>query len=180
MNPRLHLLGLLARHVPHDSHEGAMLERMIRFVDSTPAALDWQHPDGHITGSAWVLDPSRSRVLLTFHRKLERWLQLGGHVEGSETVAEAALREAQEESGIAGISLHTLAVFDVDIHEIPATPKRAAHLHYDVRFLCAAPGDTPRATAESKEVRWVPLADVASFNPDASMLRMLAKTYKTE
>ncbi|EFL39240.1 LOW QUALITY PROTEIN: NUDIX hydrolase, partial [Streptomyces griseoflavus Tu4000] len=72
------------------------------------------HPDGmwkactegHITASGLVIDPERGRVLLTLHRKLEMWLQMGGHCEpGDVSLAAAALREATEESGIAGLAL---------------------------------------------------------------------------
>jgi 8-oxo-dGTP pyrophosphatase MutT (NUDIX family) len=176
MDPRLHLLQLLDRHQPHDEREAGMRDRIFRFVTETPAALDWRNPGGHVTGSAWVLDPSRGSVLLTFHRKLGRWLQLGGHVEDGETVPEAALREAHEESGLAGIELPWTAIFDVDVHEIPGNATRAAHLHYDVRFLCLGPDEAPRAGLESREVAWVKLDAVAALNPDASMMRMVAKS----
>ncbi|MEZ5401995.1 MAG: NUDIX hydrolase [Bryobacteraceae bacterium] len=176
MDAREQLAHLLDRHRPHDPAEADMLVRLAGFVRSDPHALDWRNSIGHVTGSAWVLDPTGARVLLTFHRKLERWLQLGGHVEDDETVPAAALREAHEESGLNGIVLAAETVFDVDIHAIPATPKRAAHLHYDVRFLCLAPAAEPRPNEESREVRWVPLDEVSTLNPDASMIRMLAKT----
>ena len=175
MNPREHLLRLLDAYAPHDDAEAAMRERMIAFVRQTIHALDPDHPPGHVTGSAWVLDPPRRRVLLTFHRKLDRWLQLGGHVDPGEAVPEAAVREAREESGLPAIALSP-GIFDVDIHLIPVRGVRAAHLHYDVRFLCVGPDVTPVASAESRAVAWVALNEVARRNADPSMMRMVAKS----
>ncbi|MEZ5354670.1 MAG: NUDIX hydrolase [Bryobacteraceae bacterium] len=182
MDPRQHLLGLLERHAAHDEREAEMLTRLKGFVQGSVSALDWRNAEGHVTGSAWVLDPGASRVLLTFHSKLGRWLQLGGHVEDDETVLEAAVREAREESGIPGIRIGSAGeapgggIFDVDIHLIPARGTRTAHWHYDVRFLCVGPAEAPVASAESREVAWVELEDVTRLNADESMRRMVEKT----
>ena len=83
--------------------------------------------------------------MLTHHRKLDRWLQLGGHVDGEQAVHVAALREAQEESGLQHFSFVKIAgrllPFDIDIHPIPATPAEPAHHHYDLRYLLLAGPD---------------------------------------
>lgn len=153
-----------------------MLERTLRFVESEPAHLDASHPAGHITGSAWVLDESRQLVLLTHHRKLGRWFQLGGHLDPGETVLEGALREAREESGLEDVRFLERSIFDVDVHPIPARVSQPGHYHYDIRFVVEVRRTQPRASAESKEVAWVALGDVARLNPDPSMVRMVAKT----
>ena len=94
--------------------------------------------DGHITGSAWVVDPAGSRLLLTHHRKLGKWLQLGGHSDGEPDTLAVALREAREESGLRVRPISN-AVLDIDIHTIPALKGEPAHLHYDVRFALRRP-----------------------------------------
>jgi len=176
--PRFDLLARLAAHTAWDATESEMLRRTWLFAVNEPHCLDPEHPPGHITGSAWVLDPAGTSVLLTHHRKLDRWLQLGGHVDPGETVLKAALREAEEESGIPGIRPIRSAVFDVDVHEIPARGPRPAHFHYDVRFVLRAERRAPVASSESRDLRWVPIADVAAWNPAPSVVRMVEKTLR--
>ncbi|CAN0163569.1 unnamed protein product [Chrysoparadoxa australica] len=111
-------------------------------------------------------------VLLTHHAKLNRWLQLGGHCDGIADARFVALKEAYEESGLSRIRLLSDAVFDVDIHEIPARGSEPAHLHYDVRFLMQAEAGKITASAESHALAWVPLADLSHHTRAESVLRM--------
>jgi 8-oxo-dGTP pyrophosphatase MutT (NUDIX family) len=130
-----------------------------------------------VTGSAWVVDAAHARVLLTHHRKLDMWLQLGGHADGDTDVLRVAMREAAEESGLTELIAVDAGVFDVDVHRIPPRGGEPAHLHYDVRFLLQGDASVPLVmTAESRDLRWVRLADVVSLGVDASVLRMVAKT----
>src|SRR5690606_30691327 len=94
---------------------------------------------GHFTGSAWLVDRSGMRVLLTHHRKLDRWLQLGGHADGEEDLARVALREAAEESGLRDLAVDA-DIFDIDRHRIPARGDEPGHWHYDVRHVVRCRG----------------------------------------
>jgi 8-oxo-dGTP pyrophosphatase MutT (NUDIX family) len=155
------LIHLLDSHKPFDTHEGFMLDRLREFVSTQEDCFERSLPAGHVTGSAWVVDLEREHVLLTYHVKLERWLQLGGHADGDPDVLKVAIREALEESGLENVRPVTEDVFDVDIHEIPAGNGEPAHFHYDVRFLLEADRRSPlRITAESKSLEWVRLEDV--------------------
>ena len=132
---------------------------------------------GHLTASAWIVDAARQRTLLTHHRKLDRWLQLGGHVDGDPDLAASALREAREESGLTKLVLVSAEIFDLDRHRIPARGTEPEHSHYDVRFLIEADPDEPLVvTGESKDLAWVELARVAELNPEASLRRLVLKT----
>ncbi|MFF8287953.1 NUDIX hydrolase [Streptomyces sp. NPDC016309] len=136
------------------------------------------HPDGmwkacgagHLTASALVVDPERGRVLLTLHRKLGMWLQMGGHCEpGDGTVAGAALREATEESGIAGLTLLPGGPARLDRHPIPAP----CHWHLDVQYVAVAPADAVEAISdESLDLRWFPYDEVAAV-ADTSVVRLV-------
>jgi len=119
------------------------------------------------------------RVLLVHHRKLDRWLQPGGHADGESDVARVALREAREETGLAALAFPgpDPVPFDLDVHEIPARPGEPAHEHHDVRFLLVAGPDDEdaRASEESHAVRWFPLSALETMDVDESVLRMARK-----
>ncbi|MFS8198663.1 NUDIX hydrolase [Streptomyces sp. CWNU-52B] len=139
------------------------------------------HPDGmwkactagHVTASALVIDPDRGRVLLTLHRKLRMWLQMGGHCEPEDTTLEAAaLREATEESGIAGLTLLPGGPVRLDRHPIPPP----CHCHFDVQYAAvAAPGAVQEISDESLDLRWFTYDEVPQV-ADASVVRLLAAT----
>jgi 8-oxo-dGTP pyrophosphatase MutT (NUDIX family) len=119
-------------------------------------------------------------VLLLHHRKLDRWLQPGGHGDPGETTGEqVALREAFEESGIAGLSLDAAAPrpLDVDVHDIPAHGEEPAHEHLDLRYVVRAPESArvSPALAELHEIRWVDWDGTAALDPDHGLRRALAK-----
>jgi 8-oxo-dGTP pyrophosphatase MutT (NUDIX family) len=151
-----------------------------RFLDllKHQRAFFRDHLPGHITGSAWISDISSTKVLLTHHAKLNRWLQPGGHADGDENVVRVARREAIEETGLKSIKLLTENIFDIDIHTIPVRPDFPAHDHYDVRFLFTADASEKfTVTEESHDLAWVPLSEIASrTSNNLSMLRMAEKT----
>ncbi len=170
-------LAELERYAPADEHERAMLERMRAFVAARADCFERTLAIGHVTGSAWVVDRDRAAALLTHHRKLGKWLQLGGHADGDPDVRGVARREAIEESGLARIEFANDAIYDIDVHDIPARGDEAAHVHYDVRFaFYAERGDVPVASAESHAVAWVPLAEIERFAIDDSVRRLVRKT----
>jgi 8-oxo-dGTP pyrophosphatase MutT (NUDIX family) len=127
--------------------------------------------DGHITASALVVDASRGRVLLTLHRKLRMWLQMGGHCEpADETLAAAALREATEESGIAGLTLLPGGPVRLDRHHTPCA------WHLDVQYAALAPAGAVEAISdESLDLRWFGYDEVATV-ADESVVRLLEAT----
>jgi len=160
-----------------DPHEHAMTAATLAFVEGHPDCLLRTCVPGHLTGSAWIIDCTRRRVLLTHHRKLDRWLQLGGHADGDPDLAAVARREAAEESGLRSVALVSPAIFDLDVHAIPARRDDPAHLHYDLRFLIEADADEPLViSTESKDLAWVPFDRVADYSAEASLLRMANKT----
>ncbi|KUN73744.1 NUDIX hydrolase [Streptomyces canus] len=139
------------------------------------------HPDGmwkaceagHITASALVVDPERGRALLTLHKKLGMWLQMGGHCEPEDTsLAAAALREATEESGIPGLTLLPGGPVRLDRHPIPPP----CHCHFDVQYAALAPsGAVETVSDESLDVRWFAYDEVAAVADD-SVVRLLEAT----
>jgi len=173
------VLGLLKRHTLGilDAHEEAMTTATIRFVEEHADCLWRTQLAGHLTGSAWIVSPDRTQTLLTHHRKLNKWVQLGGHADGDPDLPAVALREAQEESGLTRLHLVSREIYDLDCHEIPARKDAPMHWHFDLRFLIEADPLEPLVVShESKELAWVSLADVAKRNSEESMSRMVRKT----
>ncbi len=170
------VLRLLAAHPPYDDIERGFLEQILRFVRETPGFHRRETARGHLTTSAWIVDPGRQHALLLHHGKLDRWLQPGGHIEDDASLFDSALREAREETGLACRAVDA-AIFDIDIHPIPARGPEASHLHYDVRFLLEADaGAQPEVSAESNAVRWFGLDEVAALGGGPSIERMVEKT----
>jgi 8-oxo-dGTP pyrophosphatase MutT (NUDIX family) len=179
---RAQVLKLLRTHATRvlDAHEAAMTADTIRIVEADADCLLRSQLSGHLTGSAWIVDAARMRTLLTHHRKLDKWLQLGGHADGDPDLLAVAMREAREESGLTKLCAVSAEIFDLDRHWIPERKTEPAHWHYDLRFMIEADPTEPLAVSdESHDLAWVDLARVTSLNPEESMARMVRKTLST-
>ena len=165
------------------SSESTELEILVRFKDFVSQHEDCFKRDckpGHITGSALVVSPDYRRVVLTHHKKLEKWLQLGGHSDGDELTWRVAMREAEEESGLKQLAMaefyNQFGPFDFDIHYIPAHGQDPAHYHYDVRFLIVAQDTELAISEESKALEWFTIDDARKLTKaEDSMLRQFDK-----
>jgi 8-oxo-dGTP pyrophosphatase MutT (NUDIX family) len=175
---RNEMLTLLQAYAPSDNGEREMLARMIQFATAHEDCCERSLATGHMTGSAWVIDLNRTHVLLTHHRKLNRWLQMGGHADGDPDFRAVAFREAREESGLTRLQVLQQTPFDVDVHEIPERGSEPRHFHYDVRFLLQADRSEPLVVSdESHALAWLPLRELAAqADLDESLARMVRKT----
>lgn len=180
------LLEMLAHYRAAFPTEALTVDRMCHLVAQHADCFERTCRPGHITGAAWILSTDRRRCLLTRHRKLNRWLQLGGHADGQWCIEDVALREAREESGLEAFDFvlidGVLLPFDLDIHEIPARFDAEgrliedAHEHHDVRFLLVAhAGQEACASDESHEIGWFTPDEVVRLTDEHSVLRMLYK-----
>jgi len=166
-----HLLHDYARKEPaHD----ALAAEFGTLIDDVEDAFRRERLAGHFTASCWRVSAEGQRLLLTHHRKLQRWLQLGGHADGDRDLARVALKEAEEESGLSGLVLDDPAIFDIDKHWIPERKEVPGHWHYDVRFVIRALGGEDFVPSEeSLELAGRPVAEVTSDpQSDQSMQRM--------
>ncbi|MBV6442097.1 MAG: hypothetical protein EPGJADBJ_03796 [Saprospiraceae bacterium] len=138
----------------------------------------WQRSNlaGHLTGSAWVLNPRRDKALLIHHRALDKWFQPGGHADATDaSLAATARREALEECGLGELTLLSEAIFDLDIHVIPAKRDIPEHLHYDVRFAFAAASEMLNGDlSEIRDLQWVPLRELAAAEGVQQSVRRMA------
>ena len=144
-------------------------------ADKNPFSRKNQH--GHFTGSAWIVNPDKSKILMTHHKKIGKWLQLGGHADDEEDLLKVSQREAKEESGLNNFVILSKEIFDMDIHEIPSIGSEPKHLHYDIRFLLEAnPEESIIVSDESYDVAWIELDKIQQINSEDSIIRMVKKT----
>ncbi len=178
---RQHLSDLLSRYSAQWPEEQQIVDRFLAFIGSHEDCLLRSCVPGHITSSAWILSADEQSALLTHHRKLGRWLQLGGHVDGEAQIEEACLREAREESGMHEFTFlpwagEQLVPFDLDVHVIPERKLEPQHEHWDVRFLLrAAPDQELEISEESNQLEWAPLVRLQDFTDEESVMRLHRK-----
>lgn len=182
------LRGLLGAYAVRWPGEVDRTARFAAFIDAHPDCLLRSCVPGHLTGAALVTTPALDKVLLTHHRALGAWLQLGGHADGDGRLERVARKEAEEESGLKSLTwlAHPLVVgedggplpFDLDIHAIPASPRAPEHLHYDIRFILVATQAYHEAVVvseESHDVRWFTLPQARALTSETSMRRQFDK-----
>ena len=169
----------LRRYAAEHPDEQATVGRFLELLAQGASAFHRDHLPGHFTASALVLDRDFTRVLLTHHRKLNIWIQLGGHADGDLDLPRAAQREAVEESGLADVVLAGPSIVDVDIHRIPPHGREPGHDHYDVRYaFLADPGERLVVSDESHDLAWVPVERLGEYSREVSLHRAVRKALR--
>lgn len=181
------LIASLENHAKLFSEEKDFSDRIIAFLQKNmeKSFHNWHWDDGHITASMMIVNLEKTKVLLMFHKKLQKWLQFGWHSDDSPDVLSTAIREFHEESGIAEepsilsySSDMSIPIFDLDIHQIPPDLKwRPDHIHYDIRFLWSITDDTilSMQVDEVDDIRWFDIETVGDFITEIWTLRMIQK-----
>lgn len=161
------------------------VSRFKAFALSSSDVFERTHLEGHFTASAFVISEDKKHLLMTHHKKLGKWLQLGGHADGEEELEKVALKECEEESGLTSLQFlphprenFTAWIFDLDDHQIPPRKEEPVHIHYDVRFLLIAKNTPLVISDESIDLQWIPLDRVFSYNPERSIMRCVEKIAK--
>ena len=187
---RYTLIEMLQQYAELWPAERDVVARIERLVTRHPSCFERTCRPGHITGAAWVVSSDRKKAVLVHHRKLNRWLQPGGHADGDADVANVAWREATEETGIGSLQLMTwqgkVVPLDIDIHEIPARYDadgqliEDSHEHHDIRFLFVAgeefcSGDGLSVSEESHALGWFSDEQIRDLTDEESVLRLVEK-----
>lgn len=175
VSPNLRLQ--LTKYAQRWPDEAGVAAEFLSLLDDPADPFVRQRLAGHFTGSAWLVSADGQRVLLTHHRKLQRWLQLGGHADGDADLAQVALKEAEEESGLGGLVVEAAAPFDLDRHWIPERGAVPGHWHYDARYVVrAGASEAFVVSEESLALAWREIAALASDpGSDDSLRRMAGK-----
>jgi 8-oxo-dGTP pyrophosphatase MutT (NUDIX family) len=171
--PTFDLASALDQYRSPDPNEAEARTRFLDLLGAHPRCFWRDQFPAHFTASAWLVSADGERALLMHHRKLDRWLQPGGHADGDAELPRVALREAEEETGLSGLVVDA-ALFDLDAHQIPARTHEPAHWHYDVRFVVRATrSETFAANDESRAMAWRPVREIAiDTGIDPSIRRM--------
>lgn len=175
MTPNLELL--IENYIYTYPRERAPYD-MLNFYKTERSVFSKSNKKGHFTGSGWIVSPDKRKILMTHHKIINKWLQLGGHADGEGDLLKVALRESIEESGFREFKVLNETIFDLDIHKIPKTDSEISHFHYDVRFLLEADPSKESIVVsdESYDVAWIPIEGVLELNPETSIRRMIEKT----
>ena len=176
MSRRERLLDELRGYEPADDAEARNVEAVVNLLTTAPDPFSRDHfQPGHITASCYIVDGD-GRLLLHHHRRLNLWLQMGGHVEADEPTTAAALREGLEESGLVDLTLGD-GILDVDVHAIPASKGDPLHHHFDVRYLArtVAPRSVTMRDDESNALAWVSLARAEELMAAPESTRVIRK-----
>lgn len=158
--------------------EGDLVDTFVSVLTSYQKPFSRESRKGHFTGSAFVISSDFTKLLMTHHKKLGIWIQLGGHCDGNEDVYSVALREAKEESGLETLTpfFDTPEIFDIDRHLIPQYKDVEEHFHYDIRYLFIADHHEKLVVSdESMDLQWIPCKHVSEYNEETSILRPLEK-----
>ena len=174
-DPRSALMQELSGYAVTHPEESSTVSRLIQFIARHEDCALRSQLSGHLTGAAWLVHPDQQQVLMLHHKKLDRWLQPGGHADGDLNLNRVALKEAEEESGLSGLVAEP-DIFDIDIHAIPERKDVPDHYHYDIRYVVYAEDDTDApGNAESHQVAWVPYTDLLADDVEESIRRMAQK-----
>ena len=171
------LAAALASYTPADDTERKSLSRVRSLLSQARDPFTRDVPD-HVTASALVARPDGSAFLMVHHRRLDRWLQPGGHVEPEDpSVFAAARREAAEETGVTLFEAPIgPGVLDVDVHPVPPRGGKPGHVHYDIRFLLTtAATDIAPSPSEVRDARWFTAEEALREGGDESVRRLLRK-----
>jgi len=169
----------------HDSADGEALksrELILLLLESTAAPFSRdQFTPGHITATGLVLAPDGERVLLVLHRRLDRWLLPGGHVEPEDlSIGAAASREVVEETGATLRDVRAQRLVSIDVHGIPPKKREPYHLHHDLTFLFHAISNDIQVSPESRDVRWCAPGDFDRYGLPVNIRRAYKRSLSTE
>lgn len=167
------LLAELEQYIPWNPQESRDREELLRRLRSGEALYTRENRAAHLTASAWVVDQTRSRVLLAYHNLYNSWAWLGGHADGERNLLSTALREVREESGLTRLRPVSDRIYSLEILTVDGHEKRgeyiSSHLHLNVTYLLEAdPSEPVRCKPdENSRVGWFPLhkAVAASSEP---------------
>ena len=154
---------------------------ILAFLDKNPDAFYRTNLLAHMTASAWVVNPQRSKVLMVYHRLYDSWSWAGGHADGEEDLLAVALREVREETGVQRLRPVTEDIYSLEVLTVDGHEKRGqyvpSHLHLNLTYLLEAEENQPLRVceAENSGVAWFSLADALSASTEPWFVERIYK-----
>ena len=176
------MMAMLEAHQPADEKEAHDIELIQQMIQAHPNIMNMNCEVGHLTASSVIVDDNSHKTLLHFHKRLNRWLQVGGHGDYETDFSIVALREAQEETGLPDLSFLSnnspIVPIDYDVHTIPQNGDFPEHLHLDFRYVLTTsqPDQLSPEDGESAQFKWLTFDEALSLGDiDYSLKRLLKK-----
>lgn len=166
------LIRLLEQFHPFNPQESADRLELLRRLKSGEELYDRGNLSAHFTVSAWVTDPSRTKVLMAYHNLYDSWAWLGGHADGERDLLSVALREVQEESGLDHLRPLSDEIFSIEILPVSGHEKKGqyipSHVHLNITFLLEGDPSTPLCSKpdENSAVAWFSLDDAVAASSE--------------
>ena len=177
-NPEDRRYILLAQLANYDDAEQLLICNKIRsFVIANSRCFDRELIEGHVTASAFIVNPTGDKALMMHHKKYGFWTYMGGHCDGNPNTLEVALKEAKEESGIENIKSISDAIFDLTIHNVPKVGNEPPHCHYDIRYLMQAQHENFTKNHESNALRWFNKKEIIEMDIEKSAKNLAIKYF---
>ncbi|MBQ7455316.1 MAG: NUDIX hydrolase [Clostridia bacterium] len=166
------LIEALARYVPFNAQEEMDRKLILVRLETVPAVFSRENALAHMTASAWVTNPARTKVLMAYHNLYRSWSWLGGHADGETDLLAVALREVREESGICSVRPVLREPFSIESLTVDGHVKRgqyvSSHLHLNVTYLLEADENEALAAKpdENSAVAWFSLDDAIAASSE--------------
>lgn len=154
-------------YLPFNEQEEKDQRQIVRLLDSNPDLLTRENTFAHITVSAWIVNPDRTKVLMAYHNIYQSWAWLGGHADGNPDIRAVIRKEIEEESGLTDIRFLTDDIFSLESLTVDGHEKRgsyvSSHLHLNLTFLVEADDRLPLRIKpdENSQIAWINVSEIA-------------------
>ncbi|WP_035054815.1 NUDIX hydrolase [Carnobacterium pleistocenium] len=165
----------IEQYIPYDLQEAKEQEVMLKYLSNFDNLLTRENEFAHLTASAWIVNPERTKVLMAYHNIYQSWSWIGGHADGNEDLLEVALKETTEETGLVGIFPILKDIYSLEILGVPSHIKKsnpiATHLHLNVTYLIEAneTEETTVKTDENSAIKWMDLVEAVEACSEPEM-----------
>lgn len=175
------LLEEIKNYIPANEQEQNDKEQMLAFMQANDNCLTRENTVAHFTTSIWTVNKDRTKTLMVYHNIYNSWSWIGGHADGVENLAEVALRELQEETGVKNARLVSDEIFSIETLTVDGHIKKGAyvpcHLHFNVTYLAEA--DEAEALVvnedENQAVKWFPYEEALKASTEPWMVEHVYK-----
>ena len=162
---KMKLVEKLESYVPYNEQEEKDKEFILHCLKHQDQIFTRENEMVHMTASAWIVNPERTKVLMAYHKIYDSWAWLGGHADGEDELLKVAMKEAKEESGLKNVRPVSEDIYSLEVLTVNGHVKKgeyvSSHLHLNVTYLLEADEEEILAVKpdENSGVGWFSLED---------------------